>query len=150
MRSGNRLALTVWLALIVGVGLTAPSSAQGVAARGAHIAELSQAGKYSEPIPLARQRLADMEKAHGPVDRDVAGALNDLALLYSDVGNDAEAEPLNKRAIAIMEKVFGLDSRKGDCERPRATARGATGAVGRATEATDAGPFARIGEGAAR
>jgi CHAT domain-containing protein/Tfp pilus assembly protein PilF len=112
MRSGNRSALTVWLALIVSICLTAPSSAQSVAARGAHIAKLSQAGKYSEAIPLARQLLADMEKAHGPVDRDVAGALNNLALLYSDVGNDAEAEPLNKRAIAIMEKVFGLDSRE--------------------------------------
>jgi CHAT domain-containing protein/Tfp pilus assembly protein PilF len=112
MKSGNRLALTMWLALIASVCLTAPSSAQGVAARGAHIEELSRAGKYSEAIPLARQLLADMEKAHGPVDRDVAGALNNLALLYSDVGNDAEAEPMNKRAIAIMEKVFGLDSRE--------------------------------------
>jgi CHAT domain-containing protein/Tfp pilus assembly protein PilF len=112
MKSGSRLALTMWLALIASVCLTAPSSAQGVAARGAHIEELSRAGKYSEAIPLARQLLADMEKAHGPVDRDVAGALNNLALLYSDVGNDAEAEPMNKRAIAIMEKVFGLDSRE--------------------------------------
>jgi CHAT domain-containing protein len=110
MKSGNRLALTMWLALVASVCITSPSSAQGVAARGAHIEELSRAGKYSEAIPLAQQLLADMEKAHGPVDRDVAGALNNLALLYSDVGNDAEAEPLNDRAIAIMEKVFGLDS----------------------------------------
>jgi CHAT domain-containing protein/Tfp pilus assembly protein PilF len=112
MKSHNRIGLTLWLALIAGVCLTAPTSAQGVAARGAHIEELSRAGKYSEAIPLARQLLADMEKAHGPVDRDVAGALNNLALLYSDVGNDADAEPMNKRAIAIMEKVFGLDSRE--------------------------------------
>ena len=42
--------------------------------------------------------------------RDVAGALNNLALLYSDQGRDAEAEPMYKRAIAIQEKVFGLDS----------------------------------------
>src|SRR3984893_17510185 len=112
MKSGNRLVLTLWLALFASVCLTAPLSAQGVAARSAHIEELSRAGKYSEAIALAQQLLADMEKAHGPVDRDVAGALNNLALLYSDVGNDAEAEPLNKRAIAIMEKVFGLDSRE--------------------------------------
>src|ERR1700737_5622532 len=112
MKSGNRLVLTLWLALFASICLTAPLSAQGVAARGAHIEELSRAGKYSEAIALAQQLLADMEKAHGPVDRDVAGALNNLALLYSDVGNDAEAEPLNERAIAIMEKVFGLDSRE--------------------------------------
>jgi CHAT domain-containing protein/Tfp pilus assembly protein PilF len=111
MKSRNRSGLTLWLALIASVCLTAPLSAQ-VAARGAHIEELSRAGRYSEAIPLARQLLADMEKAHGPVDRDVAGALNNLALLYSDVGNDADAEPMNKRAIAIMEKVFGLDSRE--------------------------------------
>jgi CHAT domain-containing protein len=112
MKSGNRLVLTLWLALFASICLTAPLSAQGVAARGAHIEELSRAGKYSEAIALAQRLLVDMEKAHGPVDRDVAGALNNLALLYSDVSNDAEAEPLNKRAIAIMEKVFGLDSRE--------------------------------------
>jgi CHAT domain-containing protein/Tfp pilus assembly protein PilF len=113
MKSGNRLVLTLWLALTASVCVTAPSSAKknSVAPRGARIAELSRAGKYSEAIPLAQQLLADMEKAHGPVDRDVAAALNNLALLYGDVGNDAEAEPLNKRAIAIKEKVFGLDSR---------------------------------------
>src|SRR5260370_20524805 len=111
MKSGNRLFLTLWLALFASICLTSQLSAQGVAARGAHIEELSRAGKYSEAIPLAQQLLVDMEKAHGPVDRDVAGALNNLALLYSDVGNDAEAEPMNKRAIAIMEKVFALDSR---------------------------------------
>jgi CHAT domain-containing protein/tetratricopeptide (TPR) repeat protein len=112
MKSHHRSGLTLALALCAGVCMTAPSSAQGVAARGAQIEALSRAGKYTEAIPLARQLLADMEKAHGPVDRDVAGALNNLALLYSDAGNDADAEPMNKRAIAIMEKVFGLDSRE--------------------------------------
>src|SRR5258708_38836305 len=100
MKSGNRLVLTMWLALFASICLTAPLSAQGGAARGAHIEELSRAGKYSESIPLARQVLADTEKAHGPDDRDVACALNNPALLYIDVGHDAEAEPMHKRAIA--------------------------------------------------
>ena len=39
-----------------------------------------------------------------------AGALNNLALLYADLGRAAEAEPLYKRAIGIQEKVRGLDS----------------------------------------
>jgi tetratricopeptide (TPR) repeat protein len=69
-----------------------------------------RAGKYSEAIPLARRLLADMEKAHGPVDRDVAAALNNLALLYGDLGQDADAEPLLKRALTIQEKVWGLES----------------------------------------
>ena len=37
-------------------------------------------------------------------------ALNNLALLYGSQGRDAEAEPLFKRALAIMEKTVGLDS----------------------------------------
>ena len=112
MKSCNRLALTAWLALAASVCVHAPSSAQnsGVAARGARIAELERAGKYSEAIPLARRLLADMEKAHGPVDRDVAAALNNLALLYGDLGQDDDAEPLLKRALTIQEKVWGLES----------------------------------------
>ena len=39
-----------------------------------------------------------LEKTRGPLDRDVAGALNNLAQLYGDQGRDAEAEPLYKRA----------------------------------------------------
>ena len=52
--------------------------------------------------------LAAQEK--NPASRDYAGALNNLAQLYGDVGRDAEAEPLLKRAIAIMEKAVGIDS----------------------------------------
>ena len=44
-----------------------------------------------------------------PTHRDVAAALNNLAELYGHQGNDAEAEPLLKRAIAILDK----------CGRPR-------------------------------
>jgi CHAT domain-containing protein/Tfp pilus assembly protein PilF len=112
MISGNRLALTLWLALVASVGIATPSSAQksGVAARSAEIAELGRVGKYSQAIPLAQALLADMEKAHGPDHRDVAASLNNLALLYGDQGRDADAEPLYKRALAIQEKVSGIDS----------------------------------------
>jgi CHAT domain-containing protein len=112
MKSGNRLALTMWMALVASVCITAPSSAQknDVAALNARIAELSRAGKYSEAIPLAQRQLADLEKASGPFNRDVAASLNNLALLYGNQGRDAEAEPLYRRSLAIMEKAFGLDS----------------------------------------
>jgi CHAT domain-containing protein/Tfp pilus assembly protein PilF len=116
MTSANRLALTLWLALSAGVGVTAPSSAQkiqkniDVSARSAQIAELSRAGKYSDAIPLAQRFLADLEKAYGPDHRDVAAALNNLAMLYGNQGRDAEAEPLYKRSIALLEKVHGPDS----------------------------------------
>jgi CHAT domain-containing protein len=112
MISSNRLALTLWLALIASVCLSAPSSAQkiDVTARSAQIAELSRTGKYSQAIPLAQRLLADIEKTYGPDHRDVAAALNDLAMLYGSQGRDAEAEPLYKRSIAILEKLHGLDS----------------------------------------
>src|SRR5271157_958601 len=110
MKSQNRLALVLWLALVAAVGVGAQASAGEVAATSAKIAELSQAGNYAEATALAQRQLESMEKTRGPYDRDVAGALNNLALLYADQGREAEAEPMYKRAIAIMEKAGGLDS----------------------------------------
>ena len=110
MKSRNRFALSLWLALAASTCLTAPSLAQGASARSAEIAELSKAGKYSEAVPLAQKFLADMEKNHGPVHRDVAAALNNLGMLYGSTGQDAEAEPLYKRALTTFEKAGGLDS----------------------------------------
>lgn len=112
MKSRNRLALAMWLALIASACLSAPSSAQRneTAALSAKITELSRAGKYSEAIPLAQRQLEDLEKTRGPFDRDVAASLNNLALLYGNQGRDSEAEPLYKRAIAILEKIYGLNS----------------------------------------
>jgi hypothetical protein len=74
MKSGNRSILTIWLAPIASVCITAPSSAQkgDVTARSVQTAELSRAGKYSEAIPPAQRLLADVEKAYGPDHRDVA------------------------------------------------------------------------------
>ena len=107
MKTKNRWAL-VCLALLVSASVGTPSSAQGLAAQSAKVAELGDAGKYSEAIALAQAMLANQEKR--PPGRDLAGALNNLAQLYGDVGRDADAEPMYKRAIAIMEKAVGLDS----------------------------------------
>jgi CHAT domain-containing protein/Tfp pilus assembly protein PilF len=110
MKSGNRLALMTGLALIASACIGTSSFAQksDTAALSARISELSRAGKYSEAIPLAQRQVADLEKS-GPVNRDLAGALNNLALLYGSQGQDGEAEPLYKRALAILEKTDGLD-----------------------------------------
>ncbi len=109
MKSGNRLALTLWLALAASNSLIAPSLAGDTAALSAKINELSRAGKYSEAQSLAQGQLDSLEKKYGPFHRDVAGALNNLAQIYGSQGRDAEAEPLLKRAIAILDKA-GLDS----------------------------------------
>jgi CHAT domain-containing protein/Tfp pilus assembly protein PilF len=104
----SRLALTVCLALASSTGLAAPSFAQGLAAQSAKINALGSAGKFNEAIPLAQAMVANLDK--GTPSRDLAGALNNLAQLYGEVGRDAEAEPLYMRALAIMETAVGLDS----------------------------------------
>jgi tetratricopeptide (TPR) repeat protein len=111
MKSGNRLALMTGLALITSAcfGTSCFAQKSDTAALSARISELSRAGKYSEAIPLAQRQVADLEKSSGPVNRDLAGALNNLALLYGNQGQDGEAEPLYKRALAILEKTDGLD-----------------------------------------
>jgi tetratricopeptide (TPR) repeat protein len=108
MRSSHRLALMVCLALGSSAGFSASSLAQGLAAQSAKINALGAAGKYSEAIPLAEAMLANLEK--GAPTKDLAGAMNNLAQLYGDVGRDAEAEPLYMRALAIMEKTVGVDA----------------------------------------
>jgi hypothetical protein len=40
---------------------------------------------------------------------DVATSLNNLALLYRSQGKHAEAAPLFRRSLAIMEKALGPD-----------------------------------------
>jgi CHAT domain-containing protein len=49
------------------------------------------------------------EKALGPEHPDVATSLNNLAFLYSLMGNYAAAEPLYKRSLEISEKALGLE-----------------------------------------
>jgi tetratricopeptide (TPR) repeat protein len=106
MKSPNRLALMLYLALAAGV--TSPAVAEGLFAQSGKVIELIRAGKYNEALPLAQAMVADQEKRLP--SRDLAGALNNLAEVYSGMGRDAEAEPLYKRALGVMEKSGGLDS----------------------------------------
>ena len=107
MKSQNRLALFV-LALAAGFCAGSPSRAEGLYAQSGKVIQLMRAGKYAEALPLAQAMVAQLEK--GPPSRDFAGALNNLAQVYGDMGRDAEAEPLYKRSLAVMEKAAGLDS----------------------------------------
>ena len=49
------------------------------------------------------------ENALGPDHPDVARSLNNLALLYQAQGRYADAEPLYKRSLDILEKALGPD-----------------------------------------
>ena len=62
------------------------------------------AGKLAEAAELAEQLLRIREKSVLPPDRnDVAVAINDLAQLYVAQGRYADAEPLLRRSLAIVE-----------------------------------------------
>jgi CHAT domain-containing protein/Tfp pilus assembly protein PilF len=107
MKSQNRLAPLV-LALAASLCAGSPSRAEGLYAQSGKVIQLMRAGKYAEALPLAQAMVAQLEK--GPPSRDLGGALNNLAQVYGDMGRDAEAEPLYKRSLAVMEKAVGLDS----------------------------------------
>jgi CHAT domain-containing protein/Tfp pilus assembly protein PilF len=94
------------LALVAGVASSA--FAEGLFAQSGKIIELIRAEKYNEALPLAQAMVADQEKR--PPSRDLAGALNNLAEVYSGMGRDDEAEQLYKRVLAVMEKTGAIDS----------------------------------------
>jgi len=64
-------------------------------------------GKYSEAEVLLKRALAIKEQAFGKDNPNVAGTLNNLALVYSSQAKYGEAEGLFKRALAIREKALG-------------------------------------------
>ena len=107
MVSVHRSALFA-LALATSFPLVTPSMAESLSAQSERVDALSRAGKYAEALPLAQALVAQVEK--GPESKNLAGALNNLAEVYAAMGRDADAEPLYKRALAIMEKVVGLES----------------------------------------
>ena len=59
--------------------------------------------------PLLQRAIAIDKKALGPEHPDLAGRLNNLAVLYWATDRPAEAEPLFARALAILEKSLPPD-----------------------------------------
>jgi CHAT domain-containing protein/Tfp pilus assembly protein PilF len=106
----RRLTLVAGLALAITASLVTTSLAQkgDLSVESAQINALRSAGRYSEALPLAQAMVASLEKTAN--NRDLSGALNNLAQIHADQGRDDQAEPLYKRAIALMEKGMGLDS----------------------------------------
>jgi CHAT domain-containing protein len=68
-----------------------------------------RAGKYNEALALAERVLATRERLLGPEHVDVAGSLNNLAVIYTETGRYEKAEPMLRRVIAIREKALGPD-----------------------------------------
>ena len=56
-----------------------------------------------------QRALANREKNFGPDHLNVASSLNNLALVYKERGDYAQADALFRRALPIMEKALGPD-----------------------------------------
>src|SRR5262245_7316823 len=73
------------------------------------IQKLHGSGKYDEALALAQRALEFCERKFGPDHREVAAALQSLAILYAIKSEYAKAEPLFQRALLIVEKALGPD-----------------------------------------
>jgi CHAT domain-containing protein len=85
----------------------ATDALQQATALNQQVIELYQAGRYQEAIPPATEALRLRETALGETHPDVAGSLNNLALLYQAQGDYAAALPLYQRSLAILETALG-------------------------------------------
>src|SRR5712692_2428468 len=70
--------------------------------------EAYRRGHYAEAEKLLRTALKEAEEL-GENDLRLAKSLNNLGLVYHTESKYAEAEPLFKRGLAILEKVLGPD-----------------------------------------
>ena len=89
-----------------------PAVAQGtddLAALNTQVTELYRAGKYAEAAEIAKRSLAVAEKQFGLDHSQVGTELNNLAMLYENLGRHREAEPLYKRSLAIWEKALSAE-----------------------------------------
>ena len=106
----HRMASAAGLALAITTLLATPAPAQkrDLAAQGARINALNQAGKYAEALPMAQAMVASLEQAND--GRELSAALNNLGQVHAGQGRDDLAEPIYRRAIALTEKSLGLDT----------------------------------------
>ncbi|MBV8197900.1 MAG: tetratricopeptide repeat-containing protein, partial [Candidatus Eremiobacteraeota bacterium] len=66
-------------------------------------------GDYGAAERYCARALALLENALGPDHPDVSRALNNLGVLYMELGRYAEAEPILGRALAMREAELGPD-----------------------------------------
>ena len=115
MRAFFRSALAIllaWTVLIGGTPTVAPAFAQptdDLAALSRQAAQLYEAGRFSEAVPIAQRALMLATRQYGPDHPAVGSALNTLANNYRGQGRFGDAEPLYKQALSIREKALGLD-----------------------------------------
>jgi tetratricopeptide (TPR) repeat protein len=93
--------------LVAATNMSFGQSLKDAEALNKKIAELYNAGKYSEAISLGERVLSIRERELGPNHPSVASSLNNLATFYHAQGRYADAERLYQRSLAIREKALG-------------------------------------------
>jgi CHAT domain-containing protein/Tfp pilus assembly protein PilF len=71
------------------------------------VTRLQQQGRYAEAIPYAEKVLTIYEEGMGREHSAIVKLLDNLALLYNNIGDYAKAAPLYRRSLAINEKTLG-------------------------------------------
>ena len=66
-------------------------------------------GRWEEAVPLNKDILEQVAAEYGKTGNEYAAALNNLGMIYDNIGRYAEAAPLFKEAVEIMERVLGVE-----------------------------------------
>ncbi|CAK9099730.1 Nephrocystin-3 [Durusdinium trenchii] len=76
---------------------------------GSRALNLFRQDRFNDALPLASESAAIQKRLLGTDHPDYANSLNNLALLYTAMGDSAQAEPLYQQALEIKERVLGTD-----------------------------------------
>lgn len=87
---------------------TAPALAQTTELREAmrQVKVLYNEGRYDEAIPIAEKTIALGEQEFGADHPTTAILVDNLGIIYSDMGRHAEAEERHWQAVAIMQQTI--------------------------------------------
>jgi tetratricopeptide (TPR) repeat protein len=93
-----RLALGIWI-------LTSGAEDEDPSSLNRQVKQLLGQGKYQQAIPIAKRAVELAKRTWDPEDPNTAETIDNLAVLYANIGEYAEAEPLYQEALRINQKV---------------------------------------------
>ena len=66
-------------------------------------------GRWEEAVPLNKDILEQVAAEYGKTGNEYAAALNNLGMIYDNIGRYLDAEPLLEEALLIRRRVLGAD-----------------------------------------
>ena len=102
----------LFLSMVCGLGAAqpaAPSPTRSAEANrlNAQVKALTEQGKMSEALGLARQALAANQEAHGLKHQSTLTAMNNLGFVLQNSGDYAAAREYQEQALALKKEVLG-------------------------------------------